>query len=86
VATNLLPPEFIGDPMAPRSADLSPAPKPVNVLDRPGAKRAMMRSPVTIVAIVLLLGFIAAGTFMMIRASDETPRTRGIGHGPTHRG
>lgn len=45
-----------------------------------------MRSPVTIVAMVLLLGFIATGTFMLLRASDETPRTRGVGHGATHRG
>lgn len=86
VATNLLPPEYIGDPMAPRSANLSPVPTPVSVVDRPGAKRAMRRSPVTIVAMVLLLGFIAAGVFMLVRASDETPTNRGMGHGPTHRG
>lgn len=86
MATNFLPPEFIGDPMAPRSAELSPVPMPVGVIDRPGAKRAMMRSPMTIVAMVLLLGFIAAGTYMLLSASNETPQTRGIGHGPGHRG
>lgn len=86
MATNLLPPEYIGDPLAPRSANLSPVPTPVSVVDRPGAKRAMMRSPVTIVAMVLLLGFIATGVVMLIRASDETPTARGMGHGPAHRG
>lgn len=86
MATNPLPPEYMGDPMAPRSADLSPVPTPVSVVDRPGARRAMRRSPVTIVAMVLLLVFIATGVVMLCRASDETPTARGVGHGPTHRG
>lgn len=88
MATNLLPPEFIGDPMAPRSSQLSPAPKPDPILDRPGAKRVMRRSPLTIVSMVLLLVFIVAGVLMMARATSEvpSPQSRGMGHGPTHRG
>lgn len=73
MATNPLPPEYIGDPMAPRPADLS-------------ARRAMERSPAAIVVMVLLLGFIVAGAIMLIRGSDEMPTSRGVGHGATHRG
>lgn len=83
---DLLPPEFIGDPMAPRSTSLSPAPAPVSVVDQPGAKRAMRRSPLTIVTMLLLLGFIITGVVMAAVSYDDTPKTRGVGHGPTHRG
>jgi hypothetical protein len=78
VATDKLPPEVLSDPMAPRSEPGVPT-APPSPVDQPGAKRAMARSPATIVAMVLLVGSLAVAAVMMMFATDDAPRVRRIG-------
>lgn len=79
MSTNLLPTEVLGDPMAPRSRSLDVAPAPTPPLDRPGAKRTLLRSPIALIALVVLLASIAVAGVMLFQAADENPRARRAG-------